>query len=130
MKIMPNRLDQPTWTFLSILQLLPHGIAVRRLIALFAIGQSLLRINLWQIGNISDVSLSSSFVFDILLLIAGLFLLFTSTKRLTISGRLDAAFMAGIYTICSTMAWPFWSAVYGNILFVIVLLAEAATLKD
>ena len=130
MKIMPNRLDQPTWTFLSILQLLPHGIAVRRLIALFAIGQSLLRINLWQIGNISDVSLSSSFVFDILLLIAGLFLLFTSTKRLTISGRLAAAFMAGIYTICGTMAWPLWSVVCGNILFVIALLAEAATLKD
>jgi len=130
MKIIPNRLDQPTWTFLNILQLLPHGIAVRRLIALFAIGQGLLRIDLWQIGNVSDVSLSSSFVFDILLLIAGLFLLFTSTKRLTISGRLAAAFMAGIYTICSTMAWPFWSAVYGNILFVIALLAEAAALKD
>ena len=107
----------------------PSSDQLRKFVALFAIGRGLIRINSfgWDIGNIT---LGNSYFIGIILTITGLALLLTSTKRLTVLGRVVAAVMAGIYAVLAVAAWPAVASVYGFALFTLAMIVEAAVISD
>ena len=107
----------------------PNSSQLRKFIALFAIGRGLIRINPFG-WNTSNIALGDSYFIGIMLVIVGSALLLTSTKRLTVLGRIVAAIMAGLYATLAVAAWPFVASVYGSALFALAMIVEAAVISD